>query len=230
MSCADLELLLASDESRDRAAAAAHAADCAPCGDRLRFEQALAVAAAAWGEAAVAAPPELEIRVLAAARRVRSTRGATRPVRRRSSSHLPAWAALAAAAAFGFAVLGLSFRGPAPGTATGSRSLLVAEALAAAEQAEHTHAAAIAQLTLAADPVLARSSDPATAPRDAALLLAYRDRLRSLDRTIGEIRGHLARNEGNPTARALLLAAYSEKTEVLREVLALGESLERGVS
>ncbi|MBP1612007.1 MAG: hypothetical protein H6Q01_670 [Acidobacteria bacterium] len=127
-------------------------------------------------------------------------------------------------------MLGLSFRGPAPGTASGGRILLVADALAAAEEAEHAHAAAIAQLAAAAEPVLARSSDPATPARDAALLLAYRDRLRYLDRTIGEIQGHLARNEGNPTARALLLAAYTEKTDVLREVLALGEGLERGVS
>ncbi len=233
MNCADLELRLASDDPRERAAAATHAAGCTACAERLRFERALASEAAAWGGAAVVPPPELEARVLAAARRARPARGIARPSRRRTPNRLPAWAALAALAAgvaFGFAALGLSFRGPAPGTPTGGRSLLVADALAAAEQAEHAHAAAIAQLTLAAGPVLARSSDPATAPRDAALLLAYRDRLRYLDRTIGEIQGHLARNEGNPAARALLLAAYSEKTEVLRDVLALGEGLERGVS
>jgi hypothetical protein len=171
--------------------------------------------------------------VLAAARRARPVRSAgdfaPRP-RRRQPGRLPAWAALAAAAAFAVAVLGLSFRGPDPGTASGRKNLLVADALAAAEEAEHAHAAAIAQLATAAEPVLARSSDPATPPRDAALLLAYRDRLRYLDRTIEEIQGHLARNEGNPTARALLLAAYTEKTDVLRDVLALGEGLERGVS
>jgi hypothetical protein len=235
VSCADLELLLASDDPRDRAAAAAHAAACAACAGRLRFEEQLAGEAAAWRDAVVAPPPGLEGRVLAAARGARprpavlATPFAPRRGRR-ALGRLPAWAALAAAAAFGFAVLGLSFRGPAPGTASGGRILLVADALAAAEEAEHAHAAAIAQLAAAAEPVLARSSDPATPARDAALLLAYRDRLRYLDRTIGEIQGHLARNEGNPTARALLLAAYTEKTDVLREVLALGEDLERGVS
>ena len=235
MSCADLELLLASDDPRDRSAAAAHAAGCAACAARLRFGERLAGEAAAWRDTLVAPPPALEGRVLAAARRARPAPAGLdasfAPRRaRRATGRFPAWAALAAAAAFGFAVLGLSFRGPAPGTASGGRILLVADALAAAEEAEHAHAAAIAQLAAAAEPVLARSSDPATPARDAALLLAYRDRLRYLDRTIGEIQGHLARNEGNPTARALLLAAYTEKTDVLREVLALGEDLERGVS
>jgi len=235
VNCADLELLLASDDPRDRSAAAAHAAGCAACAARLRFEERLAGEAAAWRGTVVAPPPALEGRVLAAARRARPAPaglGASFAPRRarRATGRFPAWAALAAAAAFGFAVLGLSFRGPAPGTPSGGRILLVTDALAAAEQAERAHAAAIAQLAAAADPVLARSSDPATPARDAALLLAYRDRLRYLDRTIGEIQGHLARNEGNPTARALLLAAYTEKTDVLREVLALGEGLERGVS
>jgi hypothetical protein len=230
VNCADLELALASDDPRDRAAATAHAAGCADCASRLRFERLLAGEAAAWRAAAAVSPPELEQRVLAAARRARPARGIAPRSPRRAPGRLPFWAALAAAAAFGFAVLGLSFRGPAPGTATGGKILVVADALAAAEEAEHAHAAAIAKLAAAAEPVLARSSDPATPPRDAALLLSYRDRLRYLDRTIQEIRGHLALNEGNPTARALLLAAYTEKTDVLREVLALGEGLERGVS
>jgi hypothetical protein len=226
----------------DRAAAAAHAAGCAACAARLRFEARLAAQAAAWREAGETPAAGYEERVLAAARAARSPaprvpagRPAAGPrfvprARRQASGLRAGWAALAAAAAFGGAVIGLSFRGPAPGTATGGRGLIVADALEAAERAEHEHAAAIAQLAAAAGPVLARSSDPATPPRDAALLLAYRDRLRALDRTIGEIQGHLARNAGNPTARALLLAAYTEKTDVLREVLALGAGLEGGVS
>jgi hypothetical protein len=236
LNCTGFALLLASDEPRDRAAAAAHAAGCGACADRLRFQDRLAGEAAAWREVSAILPPALEGRVLAAARRARAAAPAP-PVRslvprprRRVPGRLPVWAALAAAAVFCFAMLGLSLRGPAPGTSSGGRILLVADALAAAEEAEHAHAAAIALLASAAEPVLARSSDPATPPRDAALLLAYRDRLRYLDRTIREIQGHLAHNAGNPTARALLLAAYSEKTDVLREVLALGEGLERGVS
>ncbi|MCU0225301.1 MAG: hypothetical protein MUF27_14810 [Acidobacteria bacterium] len=242
MTCDGLDLLLVSDDPGDRAAAAAHAVRCAACAARLRFEESLASRAAAWREAGEIPAAGYEERVLAAARAARSpaARGrADRPAAgsrfarraaRRPSGLRVGWAALAAAAAFGGAMLGLSFRGPAPGTATGGRGLIVADALEAAERAEQEHAAAIAQLVAAAEPVLARSSDPATAPRDAALLLAYRDRLRALDRTIGEIQGHLARNAGNPTARALLLAAYTEKTDVLRELLALGAGLERGTS
>lgn len=235
MNCAEFGLWRASEDPAERSAAAAHAADCAPCAARLAFEARLAAAAAAWRETVTAPPPELEARVLAATRAVRPAPAATAaraaPRRsRRGPGRFAAWAALAAASAFGVAMLGVSFRGPAPATASRGRTLLVADALAAAEEAERMHAAAIARLARAAEPVLARAADPATMPREAALLLAYRDRLRDLDRTIDEIEGHLARNAGNPTARALLLAAYTEKSDVLGEILALGESLERGVS
>ena len=69
--------------------------------------------------------------------------------------------------------------------------------------------------------MLARAGDPALPPREAQLLLSYRDRLRFLDRTVAEVDGFLAQNPNHAQARTVLLAAYVEKTEVLREVLAL---------
>ncbi|MCU0230223.1 MAG: hypothetical protein MUC67_02470 [Acidobacteria bacterium] len=243
MSCAAFRQRLAADDPAERAAAAAHAAGCPACAARLAFEERLAESAAAWRAAEPTSTPELESRVLAAARHaraVRSPQSAPRPpapvrfdgpARRRARiDRIAAWGSVAAAVLLGAALLGLSFRGPAPAEVPPGRALLVSDALAAAEQAEQAHAAAIAQLAAAAAPILARSADPATSPRDAALLIAWRDRLRYLDRTIDEIQRHLAQNAGQPTARALLLAAYTEKTEVLRDVLALGEGSERGVS
>ena len=106
-----------------------------------------------------------------------------------------------------------------------SGPLLVERALRDAEAAEAAHARAIAQLELAAAPMLARVGDPALPPREAALLLSYRDRLRFLDRTVAEVGGFLAENPSHAKARTVLLAAYFEKTEVLREVLALEPSV-----
>lgn len=243
MNCAVFRERLAADDPAERAAAVAHAAGCQGCAVRLAFEARLAESAAAWRAAEPTPSPELESRVLAAARQARAIRSPRavahpfapvrfdRPARRQAPlGRIAAWGSVAAAGLLGAALLGLSFRGPAPAIVSPGRALLVSDALAAAEQAEQAHAAAIAQLAAAAEPILARSADPATSPRDAALLIAWRDRLRYLDRTIDEIQRHLAQNAGQPTARALLLAAYTEKTEVLRDVLALGEGSNRGVS
>jgi hypothetical protein len=108
-----------------------------------------------------------------------------------------------------------------PGGAAPAGPLLVEQALHGAEVAEVAHARAIAELERAAAPVLARAGDPALPPREAALLLSYRDRLRFLDRTVAEVDAFLAENPNHAKARTVLLAAYVEKTEVLRQVLAL---------
>ena len=72
-------------------------------------------------------------------------------------------------------------------------------------------------------PVLAAASNPQTPPQRAAKLFAFRDRLAFLDTTIDDVHGFILDNPGNAGARSLLLSAYQEKTDVLREVLALEE-------
>lgn len=237
MNCADLDLLHASDDPVDRSAAEEHAAGCAHCASRLRYLEGLGARAAAWGATEAAPSPRLEGRVIEAVRAARPrpagrprVPGAALSSRQRGPRRVAGWAAPAAAAALVVAGVGLSLRGPAPLALSRDSGILAAEALEAAERAERTHAAAIARLAEAAEPLLARSGDPATPPREAALLLAYRERLRHLERTIDEIEGYLAQNRGNRAARTLLLAAYSEKTEVLRELLATREESEGGVS
>ena len=101
--------------------------------------------------------------------------------------------------------------------------LLVAEALKDAERAERDHARAIARLEQAAAPILAQSEEPSLAASKAAVLIAYRDRLAYLDSTIAEVEGFLDNNPSHSGGRTVLLAAYTEKTEVLSQVIALEE-------
>jgi hypothetical protein len=51
------------------------------------------------------------------------------------------------------------------------------------------------------------------------------NRLRFLDQTIAEIQSYLHDNPAHSGARTTLLAAYTEKTEVLRDVVALEEEI-----
>ena len=90
-----------------------------------------------------------------------------------------------------------------------------------ADAAQRSYARAIAQLERQARPVLARAGDPVVASREASILMAYRDRLSHLDAVIAEVRGFLEENPGHSGGHTLLLAAYREKDEVLREVLSL---------
>ncbi len=132
---------------------------------------------------------------------------------------------MAAAAAVLLAVLGLAELDVLPlglhSRAITPRRILVADALRAAEQAEQQHAAAIAELERAAAPILAQAGDPGLPAAKAAQLLAYRDRLRALDSAIAEVKSILEQNPGHAGVRTVLLAAYMDKTQLLREVLAL---------
>lgn len=138
----------------------------------------------------------------------------------------PVWAAAGAIAALLLVAAGLSLRAtssiPAP---TRADRLLVADALRDAEAAEREHARAIARLQQAAQPILARATDPEIPGEQAARLTMLANRLRFLDQTIAEIRSYLNDNSGHPGARATLLAAYTEKTTVLRQVVALDEEI-----
>lgn len=104
-----------------------------------------------------------------------------------------------------------------------SGRLLVSDALAAAHDAEQRHAAAIAALQSAVDPILDRAHDPRTGAAEAALLLAYRDRISAIDSAIAEVNAYLDENPGLASARTILLAAYIDKTRVLEEVLGLDD-------
>lgn len=228
--CREFELLLASDDPEDRANVSRHALECAKCRAVYDAQRRLSERIEAW-DATVQPPPELEARVRTAVRRrVNSmpmstsmpmearegTRDAVRPGERRR------WMALAAALLLAVGLgMWVGFR-PSSGP-TEARDLLVVSALAEARRAEREHARAIASLEQAAERRLARAEDPAVPASEAALLLSYRDRIASLESTIEEVREYLRDNPGHAGARTVLLAAYRDKTEILREILALGE-------
>lgn len=227
MTCGIFDLLIVSDDPDDRNRAREHARECDRCSAILEGQSSLAHLAETWKEDAV--PPEgLEGRVMNAIdRAAASGHAAPAPVvvrmeeRRRSAKKRPSLGlGLAAMLLLGVGI-GIFIARLGPHGPEIADRLLVEEALEAAETAEELHARAIARLEQAADPVLARAAEPGTAARDAAILLAYQDRLAFLDSTIVEVREFIDINPGNAGARTVLLAAYKEKTEVLREVVAL---------
>ena len=134
----------------------------------------------------------------------------------------PVWAAAGALAATLAIGSFLGFRSvtyiAAPDQA---ERLLVADALRDAEAAGREHARAIARLEQAARPILASAHDPSLSAVEAGRLMSFRNRLQFLDQTIAEIKDFLEENPGHAGARTMLLAAYAEKTDVLRDVVAL---------
>ena len=219
--CRDLELLLASDDRADLARAGRHALECPDCRAVYDAQKRLAGRIEAW-DPAVDPPPALEDRVRGAVRR-RLAAPDLAAGRAAGSGSRGRWLALAAAL---FLAVALGFWiGLAPNTGpTQAENLLVTGALADARRAEREHARAIASLEEAVDVRLARADDPKLPAAEAAILLAYRDRLAALESTIEEVQDYLRQNPAHPGARTVLLAAYRDKTEVLREVLALGET------
>ena len=220
MSCGLFDLLIVSDDPADRERAREHARDCPRCAAIALGHERLGRETATWREE-TEPPADLEAKVMAAldgqARSADDLASRRRPrTPLRSPVALALAATLVAGIGLGLLLAGLQPRGPET-----AERLLVAEALEAAEAAEDLHARAIARLEQAAAPILARAGDPSIPSRDAAILLAYRDRLAFLDTTIAEVREFVDGNPGNAGARTVLLAAYKEKTEVLREVVAL---------
>lgn len=221
MSCGLFDILLVSDDPADRERAREHARGCERCAAILLGHETLARETESW-RSDVDLPVGLEAEVLSGIDRaatdapVVSLEDRRRTAKRSTSLPLALAAMLVLGVGIGILVARLQPRGPE----TADR-LLVEEALEAADTAEELHARAIARLERAADPVLARAADPHTVPREAAILLAYRDRLAFLDATIAEVHDFIDTNPGNAGARTVLLAAYVEKTEILREVVAL---------
>jgi hypothetical protein len=120
---------------------------------------------------------------------------------------------MAVAAAMVLLAVAILFRPGAPDAGDGPEA-----ALASARKA---YVAAIARLEREADAVLARAADPRTSPRQAAILIGYRDRLAYLDEVIAEVNGFLIEHPGHAGGHTVLLAAYREKAEVLEQVLDL---------
>jgi len=100
-------------------------------------------------------------------------------------------------------------QGPEP------RSLLTYDAFARVEAVEREYEAAIQQLELLADPILAEA--------DTELLLLYRQRLETIDAQIQRCQEALAVDSGNAHIRRYLLTAFQDKQEALTELVTLTE-------
>ncbi len=212
VSCAEFELWVVSDDPAERRQAAEHAAGCPRCAAKAAGFAELARLAGDWRQSPPEPSLDLEARIAAtAADRPDSLEGG----RRRFFVAVAAAAALMALAG-GF-LWEMERRGAGPTQTSGS--ILASRALADAEDAEREHARAIARLEEAARPLLERAGDPALPAKEAAKLLSYRDRLRYLDSTIADVKSYLDENPYQAKARAVLLASYVEKTEILREVV-----------
>ena len=198
----------------------------------------------AWKASTPTPPAELEGRILRAVRAAREEDASRAddyaggaddgrrlaeiiPWHRPAAWPRPVWAAAGALAAMLAIGSMMTIRATffIPAAPQQAQRLLVADALRDAEAAEHEHARAIARLEGIAGPILAQADDPELSGARAARLLALGNRLRFLDQTIAEINGFLEQNTGHPGARTTLLAAYTEKTDVLREVIAFDEEI-----
>ncbi len=195
----------------------------------------LAAAVADWKTQAQA-PAALRERVLAQLRESETSRNEPAPARvvgiersPRFTSRLWTWrGALAAAATLVVVIMATRTVVYEPVVISTSGRLIVSNALAAAHEAEQRHAEAIAELQRAADPILNRAHDLQTGAAEAALLLAYRDRISAIDAAIAEVNSYLDENPGLASARTVLLAAYIDKTRILEEVLGRDDRGELG--
>lgn len=224
MSCSKFRLWVVADDREDLRSAAEHAEGCPDCRQILMGQQALRDRVSEWIERAQA-PEDLEekvrSRIAEVTRRpvvgIRVTTDSQKP-RKRSKL----WIALAASFLLGIG-LGV-FKLPANSEAPlETRRLLDAGALEIAQQEEAAQKRAISELEEQVAPILARASDKELATHRAARLMEYRTRLATLNVTIDDVRGFVHQNPGHPRARTMLLDAYKEKRQVLREVIALEE-------
>jgi len=195
----------------------------------------LAASVAAW-KAQAQAPAALRERILAQIRENEAPRTEPAPAPAvvidrsvRFTSRLWTWqGALAAAATLVVVIMATRTVVYEPVVISTSGRLLVSNALAAAHEAEQRHAEAIALLQRAVDPILDRALDPQTGAAEAALLLAYRDRISAIDSAIAEVNSYLDENPGLASARTVLLAAYIDKTRILEELLGRDDRGELG--
>jgi len=209
--------------------------------DRTPDDKLLSEMVSQWKASTPTPPDGLEERILRAVRAEHeATRGpATQPTTESAPARralrwfmpaawpAPAWAAVGALATLLLVVALFAMRAAAaPPAPLQANRLLVADALRGAEAAEREHARAIARLQESAQPTLERASDPTLPGEQAARLMMLSNRLRFLDQTIDEIQTFVRGNPAHPGARTTLLAAYNEKTEVLRNVIALAQEID----
>lgn len=220
MSCERMEQWLVSDDPRDLDAARQHAAACEECARLLTGDEAVLAAARAWRESGP--PLRAEFAAGLAARLEARRPVALFRAREPEADARRAWRRAALAASL-LTVLGLGnffYRAYVPQAPDASQGALLAyDALREVRRAEVEHARAVAKLEEAVAPLLARADDPATPAAEAAVLIAYRDRLRQVERGIERVGSYLEENPYHSKARAQLLAGYTEKAELLREVL-----------
>lgn len=226
MSCGQFDLWIVSDDPADRERALIHAAGCPRCGEIASGQEWLAGEAESWREG-VEAPVELEDQIRLALGGALAEPDIVAEVTDDEETPAPGrwslvWGALAASFLVGAAIGLFQFR-LAPSAPDEARTLLVADQLDAAREVEREQLKAIATLEQRVAPVLARAREPEITSRRASRLFEYRDRLAFLDSTIADAKSFVGRNPGHAGARNVLLDAYREKTDVLREVLALEE-------
>ena len=218
MDCRQFELAWVSDDHDERQAAERHAEGCPRCAETVREDRELLQAVVDWKESATGPNDELGRRIaatLAEEGLIESNSARTAPGRT-SRKIATTWAWIAAAAVI---ILGVTALVQRPWIETGGDTYQ--EAVRQVEQAQHDYAKAIAGLERQAGDVLARADNPALDSQDAALLLNYRDRLTHLDSVIAEVRSFLDENPGHARGHTVLLAAYEEKNQLLREILEL---------
>jgi len=231
----EIRELLCSDDHADHERARQLAQGSAELQALLDEHDELAAAVADWKTQAQA-PAALRERILAQVREGEASRNEPAPAQvvgiersPRFTSRLWTWqGALAAAATLVVVIMATRTVVYEPMVISTSGRLLVSNALAAAHEAEQRHAEAIAELQRAADPILDRAHDPQTGAAEAALLLAYRDRISAIDSAIAEVNSYLDENPGLASARTVLLAAYIDKTRILEEVLGRDDRGELG--
>jgi len=218
MDCRRFELAWVSDDHDERRAAERHAAECPQCAETACADRALLDAVTRWKESAAGPPERIGRRIAdALAEENLIQADSARPVAGRASWRPGArWAWVAAAAVL---ILGVTVLLQRPWLEAEGDSL--ADAVRQVEQAQHDYARAIAGLELEANEVLARADDSALESRDAALLLNYRDRLTHLDSVIAEVQAFLDEHPGHAQGHTVLLAAYEEKDQLLREIVHL---------
>ncbi len=220
MTCEQFQMALVGDDAAERAEAVRHAASCTDCTELLQADRDLTRRVDAWKAAAPAPPPQLRRRIAEAidapAPRVVPFRRAIAAVRP------PLWIAAAAAAVLLVAVTWIG-RDLIDVDARSDFEIAIDEA----EKSRQQYGRAIAALEREVRPILARAGDPDLPPEQAALLLSFRDQLARLDGVIAEVQGFLNENPGHAGGNTVLLAAYTEKQDVLGRLLELplGESL-----
>jgi len=226
MSCEAFRIHVVSDDPREILAAEEHAAVCPECARILAGQERLRAATEKMAQLETGPPEHLEVSIRKAihAEGGTSVQFSTRlPVERgRRRPRALLWWALAASFLLGIG-LGV-FQIPTGQTAPETtRRLLTATDLQIAAAEEESQLQSIQRLEIEAAPILARVSDISLASHRAGRLLEYRNQIATLDATIGEVRRFVERNPGHPRARAMLLDAYRQKKEILREVVALEE-------